>query len=83
MSSPTEQYTESLRKSQEAVLDAMQAWTKSAQNAFSVPAAGFAGQPNPDQVIDQVFDFAEQMLAVQRQFAKNMAAVAKTDQSKP
>ena len=34
-------------------------------------------------MIDQVFDFAEQMLAVQRQFAKNMAAVAKTDQSKP
>ena len=82
MSSPTEQYTESLKKSQEAVLDAIQAWTKSAQNAFSVPTAGLAGQANPDQVIDQVFDFAEQMLAVQRQFAKNMAALAKTDQSK-
>ena len=82
MSSPTEQYTESLKKSQEAVLDAIQAWTKSAQNAFSVPAAGLSGQTNPDQVIDQVFDFAEQMLAVQRQFAKNMAALAKTDQSK-
>ena len=83
MSSPTEQYTESLKKSQQAVLDAIEAWTKSAQSAFSVPAAGLPGQQNPDQVIDQVFDFAEQMLAVQRQFAKNMAAVAATNQSKP
>ena len=47
MSSPTEQYTESLRKSQEAVLDAMQAWTKSAQNAFSVPADGYAVSRTP------------------------------------
>lgn len=82
MSSPTEQYTESLKKSQEAVFDAIQAWTKNAQNAFSAPAASLPGQPNANQVIDQVFDFAEQMLAVQRQFAKNMAAVASTDQSK-
>ena len=83
MSSPAEQYTESLKKSQEAVLDAIQAWTKSAQSAFSAPAASLAGQRNADQVIDQVFDFAEQMLAVQRQFAKNLAALATTDQSKP
>ena len=82
MSSPTEQYTESLKKSQEAVLEAIQAWTNSAQSAFSAPAASLAGQRNPDQVIDQVFDFAEQMLAVQRQFAKNMAALSSVDQSK-
>ena len=49
-------------------------------SACPLPASPL--RPNPDQVIDQVFDFAEQMLAVQRQFAKNMAAVAKTDQSK-
>ena len=81
MSSPTEQYTESLKKSQEAVLEAIQAWANSAQSAFSAPAS-LAGQRNPDQVIDQVFDFAEQMLAVQRQFAKNMAALSSADQSK-
>ncbi len=83
MSSPTEQYTESLKKNQQAVLDAIEAWTKSAQSAFSAPAAGLPGQRTSDQVIDQVFDFAEQMLAVQRQFAKNVAAVAATNQSKP
>lgn len=83
MSSPAEQYTESLKKSQQAVLDAIQAWTKSAQSAFSAPAAGLAGPKSTDQVIDQVFDFAEQMLAVQRQFAKNLAALAAVEQSKP
>jgi hypothetical protein len=80
MASPTEQYTESLKKSQEAVLEAMQAWTKSAQSAFSTPAASLAGPKNAAQVIDQVFDFAEQMLAVQRQFAKNLATLSPPEQ---
>ena len=44
MSSPTEQYADSLKKSQEAVLEAIQAWTNSAQKAFSAPAAGLAGR---------------------------------------
>jgi hypothetical protein len=83
MSSPQEQYTESLKQSQKAVLDAFEAWTKSAQSAFSTPAASAASPLRPDQVIDQVFDFAEQMLAVQRQFAKSMAATAATNQTTP
>jgi hypothetical protein len=84
MSSPQEQYTESLKQSQKAVLDAFEAWTKSAQSAFSAPTAASVASPmRPDQVIDQVFDFAEQMLAVQRQFAKSMAAAAATDQTTP
>ena len=81
MSSPSEQYAESVKKSQQAVLDAIEAWTKSAQSAFSAPSLQ-AGQKT-DQVIDQVFDFAEQMLAMQRKFAKNVAAISATDQSKP
>ena len=80
MSSAQEQYTESLKKSQQAVLDAFEAWTKSAQSAFRTPKANLTGQLRPDQVIDQVFDFAEQMLAVQRQFAKGLAAAATTNQ---
>lgn len=83
MSSPQEQYLETLKKSQQAVLDAVEAWTKSAQSAFAAPAASPPGEVRPDQVIDQVFDFAEQMLAVQRQFAKSLTAVASTDQSSP
>jgi hypothetical protein len=76
MSSAQDQYAESLKKSQQAVLDAFEAWTKSAQSAFSTPTASVASPLRPEQVIDQVFDFAEQMLAVQRQFAKSLAATA-------
>ena len=81
MSSAQEQYTESFKKSQQAVLDAFEAWTKTAQSAFTAPAASAAPQFGTDQVIDQVFDFAEQMLAVQRQFAKSLAATANQSSS--
>ncbi len=75
MSSPQEQYAETLRSSQAAVVDAVESWTKSAQSALAAPDGGAAAfDPNP--VIDQVFTFAEQMLAVQREFAKTLAATA-------
>jgi hypothetical protein len=76
MSSVQEQYAESLRTNQAAVVQAIESWTKSAQSAFSTPATGAPLAVTPDQVIDQVFDFAEQMLAVQRKFAKNLASQA-------
>jgi hypothetical protein len=76
MTSVQEQYAESLRTSQAAVVQAIESWTKSAQSAFSTPVSGAAVTVTPDQVIDQVFDFAEQMLAVQRKFAKNLASQA-------
>jgi hypothetical protein len=67
---------ESLRQGQQAVVQAMEAWTKSAQRAFGGSETTAAGAMNPDAVIDQVFDFAEQMLALQRRFAKAVAASA-------
>jgi hypothetical protein len=76
MTTPQEQYMESLRKGQQAVAQAMEAWTKSAQSAFSGPEATSGGAMSPDVIIDQVFDFAEQMLALQRRFAKALAASA-------
>jgi hypothetical protein len=76
MTTPQEQYMESLRNGQEAVVQAMEAWTKSAQKAFGASSAGAAGSVNPEVVIDQVFDFAEQMLAMQRRFAKALATSA-------
>jgi hypothetical protein len=35
-----------------------------------------ASAVDPNQIIDQVFDFAEKMLEVQREFAKNLASPA-------
>jgi hypothetical protein len=75
MSSPQEQFAESLRTGQEAAMQAVQSWTKSAESAFgSSPEA--PGQFDPNEVIDQVFNFAEQMLEAQREYAKTLAATA-------
>jgi hypothetical protein len=76
MSSPQEQYAESLRTGQEAVAQAIDSWTKSAQTAFGTESAGTPESFDPNQVIDQVFDFAEQMLHVQREYAKTLTATA-------
>jgi hypothetical protein len=73
MTTPQEQYIESLRNGQQAVVQAMEAWTKSAQKAFGASSTGSGGTVNPEVIIDQVFDFAEQMLAMQRRFAKALA----------
>jgi hypothetical protein len=76
MTSPQEQYLESLRSGQKAVIDAMEAWTESAQKAFGGAGSGTKNTVNPEFVIDQVFDFAEQMLAMQRRLTKSLAASA-------
>jgi hypothetical protein len=75
--SPQEQYAKAMRTSQEAVVGAAEAWAKSIQSAFGQPQAGPTGSVvDPNQVIDQVFDFAERMLEVQREFAKSLAGAA-------
>jgi hypothetical protein len=70
-----EQYTEIVKQSQEAALTAVDAWTSAVQDAFGklptgLPAARLPVEPN--QVIDQYFDFATKLLATQRDFAKNL-----------
>lgn len=74
MSSIQEQYAETIRTSQQAVVGAVEA-VESLQSAFSSPGLTTAAV-DPKQVIDQVFDFAEKMLEVQREFAKNLASTA-------
>lgn len=76
MSSAQEQYAESLRAGQEAVAAAIESWTKSAQTAIGTESAGTPESFDPNQVIDQVFDFAEQMLHAQREYAKTLTATA-------
>ena len=75
MTAPTEQYIESLRQAQQAAFKAMETWTENAQKAFGA-ARPSTVTVTPEQVIDQVFDFAEQMLLLQRRFAKQVANAA-------
>jgi len=76
MTSLPEQYLDTMRQSQEAVLNAVDTWTKSVQQTFGQTATTPMGSGDSNQIIDQVFDFAEKMLEMQRQFAKNLAAAS-------
>jgi ElaB/YqjD/DUF883 family membrane-anchored ribosome-binding protein len=76
MTSPQDKYAEAMRTSQAAVVEAFESWTKSAQSAIGGVPGLSVPQVEPQQVIDQVFDFAEKLLEVQRDFAKSLARTA-------
>jgi hypothetical protein len=65
------QYLDAVRKSQAAVLDGLRSWTETIQQL--VPQAGTwpatEQLPNPTELVDSVFDFAQQLLNAQREFA--------------
>ena len=85
-----EQYLEALRTSQQAFVDAMRTWSQSTQTLLGgAPARGQGGGqgaaaglpeglPELEQVVDNVFGFAEQLLTVQREFTKHMLRAART-----
>jgi hypothetical protein len=75
----TEQYTEMVQQSQEAVRTAVDNWTKTVQQAIGqlpATAAPLAGPYDVNAVVDQVFDLAERVLEAQRDFAKNLIATS-------
>jgi hypothetical protein len=74
MATIQDQYAELIKQGQEASLAALETWNRTFQQAFSqLPTPGFV---RPDQVIDQVFDFAGQVLNAQRDFAKQVVATS-------
>jgi acetyl-CoA carboxylase carboxyltransferase component len=72
MSNPQEQYLQTMQQGQEVILSAVNAWTKTVQDTFSAVPGASSEQVDPSQVVDQVFDFAEKMLEMQRDFAKSL-----------
>jgi len=74
MATAQEQYTEVVKQSQDAVLTAVDTWTRTVQDAFGqLPTAA---PVDPNQVIDQVFDFAGKLLGAQRDFAKHLVSTS-------
>ena len=79
-SNPVQQMQEELlsatRKSQEIVLQAIKTWVDSTQALTSkVPSVQvpFADQlPKPEDLVSGTYDFAEQVLANQRDFAEKI-----------
>ena len=65
-----------VRKSQETVIDAIKTWVEAVQSITpKVPAVDmpFADKlPKPAEVVASAYDFAEQLLAGQRKFAEEV-----------
>ncbi|HET7477540.1 MAG TPA: hypothetical protein VFJ97_16140 [Dermatophilaceae bacterium] len=75
MSTPTQQYTDMVQQSQQAVLNAVDTWTKTVQEAFAqLPSS--PGQFDASGMVDQVFDFTEKVLEVQRDLAKRLVSTS-------
>ncbi|HEY5990680.1 MAG TPA: hypothetical protein VIV12_30445 [Streptosporangiaceae bacterium] len=75
-----------VRKSQDAVVAAVQNWTEAVQRLVpQTPAYPLAETlPKPAELVDSAFDFAEQLLAAQREFAHSILGItaATVDQAK-
>lgn len=74
MTAPTDQFVDFAHKSQEAVTTAVRTWTDSVQSLTSRMTAGQGQLPDLQGVVGQYFDFAEKVLANQRDFAQQWAS---------
>jgi protein-tyrosine phosphatase len=65
-----------IRKSQETVIDALKTWAETIQSITpklpSVPVPGADKLPKPEELVASAYDFAEQLLAGQRKFAEEV-----------
>jgi hypothetical protein len=76
MTSPNDQFAEIANRSQEAVTAAVHTWTDAVQSFAGQLGAGQSQLPDLSSVVDQYFDFAEKVLANQREFAQQWASAA-------
>jgi hypothetical protein len=73
MTAPTDQFVDIANRSQEAVTTAVRTWTDSVQSFASKLTGGQGQLPDLQGVVEQYFDFAEKVLANQREFATQWA----------
>ena len=79
-STPTQdlqdEFLNTVRKSQETVIDAIKSWVETVQSITpkipSVQVPGADKLPKPEDVVASAYDFAEQLLAGQRKFAEEV-----------
>jgi hypothetical protein len=73
------QILDSIRKSQDAVVDALRTWADAVHSvtpSLPVTAVPFADKlPKPKDLVEDAFDFAAQLLAAQRKFAEDVLQV--------
>jgi hypothetical protein len=84
MTSPQEQFTELTRRTQDNFKNLWEQWSQRSNELLksvsgrSRPTGDAPG--NPEEVLDAVFDFAENLIAQQRAFAKQMLQAASKGQ---
>jgi len=74
MTTLQDQFTQVARQGQEAITSAMRTWTENFQSMIGGGNPAQSGLPSLQQVVDNVFDFAEQLLASQREFTTHLLA---------
>jgi hypothetical protein len=74
-----DQVLETVRQSQEAVVKAVQTWADAGKSLIpDLPPLPFADQlPNTADMVENAFNFADRLLASQRQFAAAILDAAK------
>jgi hypothetical protein len=72
------QILDTIRKSQDAVTDAIKAWADAVQSITpKLPAPPLSDKlPKPEDLVSSAYDFAEQLLATQREFAEKVLQAA-------
>jgi hypothetical protein len=82
-----DEFLNTVRKSQETVLEAIKAWVEAVQSitpklpSVSVPLADRL--PKPEEFVANAYDFAEKLLAGQRKFAEDVVqALTPSEDSK-
>ena len=74
MTVPTGQFVDTTNRSEEAVTTAVHTRADTVQSFASKLASGQSQMPDLKDVVDQYFDFAEKVLAKQREFAQQWAS---------
>lgn len=74
-----DQVLETVRQSQEAVVKAVQTWAEAGKSIVpDLPPLPFADQlPNTVDMVENAFNFADKLLAAQREFAAAILNAAK------
>jgi hypothetical protein len=84
MTRPQEQLAELARRTQENFKHLWEQWNQRSTELMKAvgnrPASTTAAPGNPEEVLDAVFDFAENLIAQQRAFAKQMLRAAGSGQ---
>jgi hypothetical protein len=80
-----EQTLKTVRQGQQAIIEGVRAWANAVEKAIpETPAIPYADElPSPQEILQSGFEFAEQLLKSQRQFAESVLDAAAPVIGKP